>query len=57
VNSLPPFLLLDNVQILDSTPPGPPTPPTSVPGPLSLLGVGAAFGMTRRLRRRLKRAS
>ncbi len=61
INSLPPFLLLDNVQILESTPPGPPTPPppgpgTNVPGPLSLLGVGAAGTMARRLRRRLKMA-
>jgi hypothetical protein len=61
IDSLPPFLLLDNVQILESTPPGPPTPPppgpgTNVPGPLSLLGVGAAGTMARRLRRRLKMA-
>jgi hypothetical protein len=60
VNSLPPFLLLDNVQILESTGPGPgpgPGPGTSVPGPLPLLGFGAAFTMTRRLRRRLKPSS
>ena len=29
-----------------------PPPPAAVPGPLPLLGVGAAFGMSRRLRRR-----
>lgn len=61
INSLPPFLLLDNVQILETnTPPTPPTPPgpgTSVPGPLPLLGFGAAFTMSRRLRRRLKLSS
>jgi len=33
-----------------------PTPPTSsVPGPLPLLGVGAAFGYSRRLRQRITR--
>ena len=60
INSLPPFLLLDNVQILESTPPTPdpdPDPGTPVPGPLPLLGFGAAFSMTRRLRRRLKPSS
>ena len=30
---------------------------TSVPGPLPLLGVGAAFGLSRRLRNRIKLAS
>jgi len=34
---------------------GPPTPPSGVPGPLPLLGVGAAFGFSRRLRRRVAR--
>jgi hypothetical protein len=29
-------------------------PPAAVPGPLPLLGVGAAFGMSRRLRRRIQ---
>jgi len=63
VDSLPPFLLLDNVQILETnTPPGPgpgpgPDPGTPVPGPLPLLGFGAAFTMTRRLRRRVKLSS
>jgi hypothetical protein len=32
----------------------PPTPSNSVPGPLPLLGAGAAFGWSRRLRRRVK---
>jgi hypothetical protein len=32
----------------------PAAPPDSVPGPLPLLGVGAAFGFSRRLRRRLQ---
>jgi hypothetical protein len=31
-------------------------PPASVPGPLPLFGVGVAFGMTRRLRRRISRS-
>lgn len=31
----------------------PPTPPTVVPGPLPLFGAGAAFGWSRRLRRRI----
>lgn len=61
IDSLPPFLLLDNVQILETnTPPGPgpgPGPGTPVPGPLPLLGFGAAFTMTRRLRRRVKLSS
>jgi hypothetical protein len=53
--SLPPFLLLDNVQILDSTnpPPIPPTPPVSTPGPLPLVGLGVAFSWSRRVRQRL----
>ncbi|MFN9933887.1 MAG: hypothetical protein ACK55R_13130 [Cyanobacteriota bacterium] len=32
----------------------PPPPGTSVPGPLSVLGCGAAFGFSRRLRQRIK---
>jgi len=31
----------------------PPTPPSGVPGPLPLLGLGSAFGFSRRLRRRI----
>lgn len=47
---LSPVLLLDNVQVVDFTPPT----PTSVPGPLPVLGAGAAFSWSRRLRRTLK---
>jgi hypothetical protein len=47
--SLPPFLLLDNVKIMETTPP----PDPSVPGPLPVLGAGMALGWTRRLRRRV----
>lgn len=47
---LSPVLLLDDVQVVDFTPP----PPTSVPGPLPVLGAGAAFSWSRRLRRTLK---
>ncbi len=44
-------LILDNIQRAEATPP----PPTSnVPGPLPWLGVGAAFGYSRRLRTRIK---
>ncbi len=57
IDSLPPFLLLDNVQILETTTPPGPDPGTPVPGPVPLLGVGAAFTMTRRLRRRVKLSS
>jgi hypothetical protein len=35
----------------------PVTPPASVPGPLPLFGAGAAFGWSRRLRRRVKSGS
>jgi hypothetical protein len=51
--SLPPFLMLDNVQVIESTPP---PPPSAVPGPLPLLGVGTAFAFSRRLRRRIANA-
>ena len=52
--SLPPFLLLDNVKIIE---PGiPPVPPSPVPGPLPMLGAGMALGLTRRLRRRVNAA-
>lgn len=56
-SSLPPFLLLDNVQILENTPnpPIPPVPgPSTAPGPLPLLGAGMAFSLSRRLRQRIK---
>ena len=32
---------------------GPASPPSAVPGPLPLLGAGAAFGWSRRLRHRI----
>jgi hypothetical protein len=64
IDSMPPFLLLDNVQILENSttppptppnPPNPPTPPTaSTPSPMPLLGAGLAFTTARRLRQRLK---
>jgi hypothetical protein len=50
--SLPPFLLLDNVTILEHTPP----PPPSVPGPLPALGAAAAMAVSRKLRRRIAAA-
>lgn len=34
-----------------------PVSPVAVPGPLPLLGVAAAFGLSRRLRRRLRSAT
>jgi hypothetical protein len=37
--------------------PNPPTPTTAVPGPLPILGAGAAFGYSRRLRRRILSSS
>lgn len=43
-----PFLLLDGVSITENG-----APPASVPGPLPLLGAGAAFAWSRRLRRRI----
>ena len=47
----PPFALLSGVSLTDITPS--PTP-NAVPGPLPLLGVAAAFGASRKLRRRIK---
>ncbi|MFN7898094.1 MAG: hypothetical protein ACK5N0_00320 [Synechococcaceae cyanobacterium] len=49
--ALPPFLLLDNVKIVEGNTPPPPNP--TVPGPLPVLGAGVAFSWSRRLRRRL----
>jgi hypothetical protein len=45
MDSLPPFLLLDNVQILEGNtpPPNPPSGQTGVPGPLPILGAGIAY--------------
>jgi hypothetical protein len=31
--------------------------PTAVPGPLPILGIGAAFGFSRKLRKRIKLAA
>lgn len=45
---LPPFLLLDDVKLFESTPDPTPDP---APGPLPLLGAGAALGWSRRIRR------
>lgn len=42
----PPFLLLDNVQLVEAD-------PTPAPGPLPVVGVVAAFAFARRLRRRV----
>ncbi|MEB3167153.1 MAG: hypothetical protein VKK97_00300 [Synechococcaceae cyanobacterium] len=47
--SLNPFLLLDNVKILEQAAP----PPPSVPGPLPVLGIGMTFAWSRRLRRQI----
>lgn len=53
---LPPFLLLDAVSLFESTPdPGP--NPSPAPGPLPLLGLGAAFGWSRRIRRQTRQAA
>ncbi len=43
-------LILDNIQRAEATPP----PTSQVLGPLPWLGVGAAFGYSRRLRKRIK---
>lgn len=53
--SLPPFLLLDNVKIIESQNPQPPTP--SVPGPLPALGIGLTVAWSRKLRRRISSPS
>jgi hypothetical protein len=45
---------MDN--ITDSVSQSANTPPPTVPGPLPLLGAGAAFGMSRKLRRRISLA-
>jgi hypothetical protein len=41
------------VTISNFSAPSAPTPPAGVPGPLPLFGAGAAYGWSRRLRRRL----
>jgi len=42
-----PSVYIDNVSVRV-------TPPSTVPGPLPLLGLGAAFGCSRKLRKRIK---
>jgi len=51
-NGLPPFLLLDGVKLMAQN--EPPTPPSAVPGPLPLLGLGASFAWSARMRKRIK---
>ena len=48
----PPFALLDNVQIVEFG-----SPPSPVPGPLPVLGAGAALAWSRKLRRRISASS
>jgi hypothetical protein len=52
----PPMALLSGVSVSpQGGPPNPPDPPTTaVPGPLGVAGCAAAFGVSRRLRRRLR---
>lgn len=45
-----PYTANDTIQVVIGAP-----PPASVPGPLPLLGAGAAFGWSRRLRKRTQR--
>jgi hypothetical protein len=45
------------VQVVNSTYSAVMAPMTAVPGPLPILGVGAAFGFSRKLRRRIKLAA
>ena len=47
----PPFALLSGVSLTDITPP---PAPAAAPGPLPLLGLAAAFGASRQMRRRIK---
>jgi MYXO-CTERM domain-containing protein len=43
----------ESINVFIGPPPTPPTPPSEVPGPLPLFGAGAAFGWSRRMRRRI----
>jgi MYXO-CTERM domain-containing protein len=45
-----PYTAFDTIQVVIGAPP---SPSTAVPGPLPLLGAGAAFGWSRRLRKRI----
>ncbi|MFN7900745.1 MAG: hypothetical protein ACK5N0_13995 [Synechococcaceae cyanobacterium] len=47
-----PYTAYDKIKVVLGAPPASPAP---VPGPLPLLGVGSAFGFSRRLRRRAAR--
>lgn len=49
--SLPPFLLLDGISMIEDVPP--PDPKVAAPGPLPLLGAAAAWRWGRTLRRRV----
>jgi hypothetical protein len=47
-------LVLNSLGTIYSTTAPAPTPPVETPGPLPILGAGAAFGFSRRLRHRIK---
>ena len=51
-NGAPPMALLDSVKLTAQN--EPPTPPSAVPGPLPLLGLGASFAWSARMRKRIK---
>jgi hypothetical protein len=53
-NGSDPYTANDTVQVFAGPPPTPPA--AAAPGPLPLCGAAAAFGFSRQLRRRLKRA-
>ncbi len=50
----PPAALTATATYAQATVYAPPPPPSDVPGPLPLFGAAAAFGMSRRLRRRIQ---
>lgn len=51
----PPTALLSSITVTpQGGPPDPPNPPSSVPGPLGVTGFATAFGLSRRLRHRLR---
>jgi len=50
-------LVLNSLGTIYSTTAPAPTPPVQAPGPLPILGAGAAFGFSRRLRHRIKLAA
>ena len=51
----PPFALLDSVKLTAQD--EPPAPPAATPGPLTLLGLGASFAWSSRLRKRINLGS